>query len=112
MGGLQARYPALTRNAPAILMGLAAVVSVIVLLVLQSGLTFFQDEWNMVIHRTGFNGPAFFDPNDVHPVPLPVAIYKLSLAIFGMSTVGPDRVVAVLLYALTGVLLFVYVRRR
>jgi hypothetical protein len=112
MGGLQARYPALTRNAPAILMGLAALVSVVVLLVMQSGLTFFQDEWNMVIHRTGFNAPAFFDPNDVHPVPLVVAIYKLNLAIFGLTTVGPDRVVSVLLYALTGILLFVYVRRR
>ena len=112
MGGLQARYPALTRNAPAILMGVAAIVSVIVLLVLQSGLTFFQDEWNMVIHRTGFNAPAFFDPNDVHPVPLVVAIYKLCLAVFGMTSVGPERVISVLLYALTGILLFVYVRRR
>jgi hypothetical protein len=112
MGRLEARYPALTRNAPVILMGLAAVLSVIVLLALQSGMTFFQDEWNMVIHRTGFNAPAFFDPNDVHPVPLVVAIYKLCLEVFGMTSVFPERVISVLLYALTGILLFVYVRRR
>lgn len=112
MSGLQARYPALTRNAPVILMGIAAVISVVVLLLLQSGMTFFQDEWNMVIHRTGFNAPAFFDPNDVHPVPVVVAIYKICLDIWGLSTVFPDRLISVLLYALTGILLFVYVRRR
>jgi hypothetical protein len=112
MGGLQARYPALTRNAPAILMGVAAFASVVLLLVLESGWTFFQDEWNMVIHRTGFNAPAFFDPNDVHPVPIVVGVYKLCLAVFGMSSVGPERVISVLLYALTAILLFVYVRRR
>lgn len=112
MRGLEAKYPALSRNAPALLMALAALASVVVLLVMQSGLTFFQDEWNMVIHRRGFNADAFFLPNDVHPVPLPVAIYKLCLAIFGMTSVAPDRVIAVLLYATTGVLLFAYVRKR
>lgn len=112
MRGLEAKYPALTRNAPALLMALAAIASVVVLLVIQSGLTFLQDEWNMVIHRQGFNADAFFDPNDVHPVPLVVAIYKLCLAIFGMSSVGPERVIAVLLYATTAVLLFLYARKR
>jgi hypothetical protein len=112
MRGLEAKYPTLTRNAPALLMALAALVSVVVLLVMQSGLTFFQDEWNMVIHRQGFNADAFFLPNDVHPVPLPVAVYKLCLAVFGMTSVGPDRVIAVLLYAATAVLLFLYARKR
>ncbi|MGV1049587.1 MAG: hypothetical protein ACOYD4_13820 [Solirubrobacterales bacterium] len=112
MRGLEAKYPALSRNAPALLMALAALASVVALLVMQSGLTFFQDEWNMVIHRQGFNADAFFAPNDVHPVPLPVAIYKLCLEIFGLTTVGPDRVIAVVLYATTAVLLFLYVRKR
>lgn len=112
MRRLQAKYPALSRNAPVLLMALAALASVVALLVMQSGMTFFQDEWNMVIHRQGFNADAFFAPNDVHPVPLPVAIYKLCLEVFGMTTVGPDRVIAVLLYAATAVLLFAYVRKR
>lgn len=112
MRGLEAKYPALSRNAPALLMALAALASVIALLVMQSGLTFFQDEWNMVIHRQGFNADAFFAPNDVHPVPLPVAIYKLCLEVVGLTTVGPDRVIAVLLYAATAVLLYAYVRKR
>lgn len=112
MRGLEAKYPALARNAPVLLMALAALASVVALLVMQSGLTFFQDEWNMVIHRQGFNADAFFLPNDVHPVPLPVAIYKLCLEVFGLTTVGPDRVISVLLYAATAVLLFAYVRKR
>ncbi|MDX6627510.1 MAG: hypothetical protein QOE56_2499 [Solirubrobacterales bacterium] len=112
MRRLQAKYPALARNAPVLLMGLAALASVVALLAMQSGLTFFQDEWNMVIHRQGFNADAFFLPNDVHPVPLPVAIYKLCLEVFGLTTVGPDRVIAVLLYAATAVLLFAYARKR
>lgn len=104
--------PSLARNAPVLLLGLAAISSAILLLALQSGMTFFQDEWHFVIHRRGFNADAFFLPNDVHPVPLPAAVYKLSLALFGMTSVAPDRVIAVLVYTVTAILLFAYVRRR
>lgn len=112
MRRLEAKYPALSRSAPFLLLAFTAFASVIALLVVQSGFTFFQDEWNFVIHRQGFNAPAFFDPNDVHPVPLVAAIYKLCLAVFGMTSVGPERVIAVLVYATTAILLFAYVRRR
>lgn len=107
-----ATLEALSRNAPILILGLAAVVSVVVLLSLCSGMTFFQDEWNILLHRRGFNADAFFLPNDVHPIPLVVAIYKILLAIFGGTSVGPERVFSVLLYALTAILLFLYARKR
>lgn len=104
--------PALPRWAPVALLGAAAVASVVLLLVLSSGTTFFQDEWNMTIHRRAFDAESFFAANDIHPVWLIVAIYKVSLALFGMTSVGPLRVLSVLLYAATAILLFLYVRRR
>ncbi len=108
----QATFPSLPRNAPALILAVAAAASIVVLLTICSGMTFFQDEWHFMIHRQGFNADAFFLPNDVHPVPVPAAIYKLCLAIFGMTSVGPERVIAVLLYTGTAILLFLYARRR
>jgi hypothetical protein len=104
--------PSLPRRTPVVLLWVFAAASIVLLLVLCSGMTFFQDEWNMTIHRRAFDAESFFAANDIHPVWLIVAIYKLSLALFGMTSVGPVRVLAVLLYAGTAILLFFYVRRR
>ncbi len=107
-----ATLPSLPRRTPVVLLWVFAAASVVLLLVLCSGMTFFQDEWNMTIHRRAFDAESFFAANDIHPVWLIVAIYKACLALFGMTSVGPLRVLSVLLYAATAILLFLYVRRR
>jgi hypothetical protein len=102
----------LERNAPVVLLAAGVAASVVLLLVYGSGLTFFQDEWTFLLHRRGFNADAFLLPHNEHITVIPVAVYKLLLALFGMESAAPFRVVATLLLGGTAVLLFAYVRRR
>jgi serine acetyltransferase len=82
------------------------------LLVLESHLTFFGDEWEFLLNRRGWSVGVFLDPHNDHIALLPISIYKLLLAIFGMDSALPFQVVSTLVFLLSAVLLFVYVRRR
>ncbi|HWM64136.1 MAG TPA: hypothetical protein VNP96_09150 [Solirubrobacterales bacterium] len=101
-----------TRNAPVILLGAALLGSTVLLLTLQSDLTFFQDTWAFLMRRQEFTAGAFLDPHNEHIVVIPVAIEMLLVALFGMTSAAPEQVLLALLLAATAVLLFVYVRRR
>jgi hypothetical protein len=100
------------RNAPILLLGVALVASGALLLALGSGLTFFQDTWAFLMHRRDFDVEAFLAPHNEHIVLLPVAIQKLLLALFGMTSAASERVVLTALLLATAVLLFVWARRR
>jgi hypothetical protein len=82
------------------------------LLILQSHLTFFLDDWMFLLDRRGFSAPVFLDPHNDHIAILPVAIYKALLALFGMNSAMPFAIVSTLVFLLSAVLLFTYVRRR
>jgi hypothetical protein len=90
----------------------AAACSGAVLLILQSHLTFFADDWEFLLDRRGFSAAVFLDPHNEHIVLAPVAIYKALLALFGMDSALPFAVVSTLVFLLSAVLLFVYLRRR
>ncbi|MEK6326358.1 MAG: hypothetical protein AABM66_02380 [Actinomycetota bacterium] len=83
-----------------------------ILLLLQSHLTFINDDWVFLLHRRGTSAGAFLDPHQEHIVLAPVSIYKASLATFGMSSALPVQVVSTLVFLLSAVLLFIYLRRR
>lgn len=100
------------RNAPTLPLGAALLASGALLLALGDGLTFFQDTWSFLMYRREWDADAFLDPHNEHIVLIPVAIQKLLLAWFGMSSATPERVVLTLLLLATAVLFFVYVRRR
>lgn len=100
------------RNAPLVLLGAALLAAAVLLLSLGSGLTFFQDTWAFLMHRREFSADAFLGPHNEHIVLLPVAIQKLLLEAFGMTSAAPERIVLTLLLLATAALLFVYVRRR
>jgi hypothetical protein len=86
--------------------------SAVLLLVLGSGLTFFQDEWDVILHRRGLTGDAYLRSHNEHLIVIPVVIYKGLLAAFGMESTMPFRIVATLLLLATSGLLFAYLRRR
>ena len=110
-GGLRS-WPWRSSRLPLALLALALVASVALLLTLASGLTFFQDSWAFLMHRRGFSVDVFLEPHNEHIVLIPVAIEKLLLAIFGMSSAAPEYVVLAVLLAVTAGLVFIYVRRR
>src|SRR6266540_179774 len=83
-----------------------------ILLILQSDLTFINDDWAFLLYRRGTSAGAFLDPHAEHLVLAPVSIYKLLLASLGMESALPFQVVSTLVFLLSAVLLFVYLRRR
>jgi len=97
---------------PRLLFGLAALASGVLLIVLSSRLTFFIDDWDVLLHRRGFSLDVFLQPHAGHPSMLLVALYKAIQAIFGMDSVTPYAVVATLVFLLSAVLLFAWMRRR
>ena len=101
------------RERPALLWLAAAVVgSGTYLLILQSHLTFYADDWNFLIDRRGSGVSVFLDPHNDHIALIPVSIYKTLLAIFGMGSEMPFAVVSTLVFLLSAVLLFIYLSRR
>jgi hypothetical protein len=97
---------------PAVLVLIVALAcSCTVLLALQSQLTFFGDDWNFLLERRGSSPAVFLDPHNDHIAIIPVAVYKAILSIFGMSSALPVQVVSTLVFLLSAVGLFVYLRR-
>jgi hypothetical protein len=97
---------------PYLLLAAVSALSIVVLLSLSAGLTFFQDTWAFLMHRRGFSAQVFLEPHNEHIVLIPVAIEKALIAIFGMSSALPEYIVLNLLLVATGLLVFAYVRRR
>ncbi|MDQ2632018.1 MAG: hypothetical protein M3Y75_13755 [Actinomycetota bacterium] len=77
-----------------------------------SGLTYFQDSWEFLMHRRDFTVDTVFTPHSEHIVVIPVLIELVSLRLFGMESMTPDLVVLVALLLGAAACLFVYVRRR
>ncbi|HTU14891.1 MAG TPA: hypothetical protein VMF31_06820 [Solirubrobacterales bacterium] len=102
----------LARRSPEIIFGICLAAAVAGLIAAGSGLTFFFDEWQLVLDRQGISADVFLSPHNGQVFVLPVAAYKLLLGIFGMGSQLPFRIAAVLMISLCSVLLFIYARRR
>jgi hypothetical protein len=98
-------------EAPVLFLGAAVAGAGTYLLILQSHFTFFADDWNFILDRRGFNIDVFLDPHNDHIALAPVAIYKALLAVFGLGSLLPFAFTSTLVFLLSVVLLFVYVRR-
>ena len=79
-----------------LLAGAAILLSGAALLHWLSRLTFWRDEWGLLLHRRGWSVGTFLDPAVEHLVAIPILIYKLLLGIFGMGSPAPFQVVAVI----------------
>ena len=95
-----------------LLAGAAMLLSGAALLHWLSRLTFWRDEWGLLLHRRGWSVGTFLDPAVEHLVAIPILIYKLLLGVFGMASPAPFQVVAVITFLASAVLLYLYVRAR
>jgi hypothetical protein len=95
------------------LVGLGVAMAISAALVLWEGrhMTFFNDEWDLILHRRGHDPTIFLRAKNGHLILVPLLIYKTLLAIFGASYT-PFRVTAVAFGLLCAGLVFVLVRRR
>lgn len=82
------------------------------ILALSSDLTFFLDEWAVILGRQDWSADALLEPHNEHPYLGPIVIYKLLLGAFGMESTLPFQIANVALLVLVAGLVFVLVRRR
>jgi len=98
---------------PAVLLfAAAAALSAGVLLYLGSHLTFLLDDWDLLLFRRGFSADVIFTPHNENIVVLPTLAYKALLAIFGMDSAQPFRVLSTSVFIVSVALLFVWLRHR
>ena len=97
---------------PLFLLGIAALCSGAGLVALGSKLTFYIDDWDLLLHRPGYTVAAFLDPHVGHNDASLVAIYKLLQETFGMDSITPFIVVAIAWFLAAAVTLFFYLRSR
>ncbi|HEY6771510.1 MAG TPA: hypothetical protein VI035_03560 [Solirubrobacterales bacterium] len=100
------------RHLPDVLAGGAMLLSGVVLLHYLSRITFWHDEWSLLLHRRGWSVDTFLDPVVEHLVAIPILIYKVLLEVAGMDSPAPYQLVAVLTFLASVALVFVYVRAR
>ncbi len=94
------------------LFGAAAAASGVLLLVWQSHLTFFFDDWDPLLDRRGLSADALLRPHIDHILLATTVIYKTIQATIGMGSPFPYAVVSTAAFLLSAALLFVYIRRR
>jgi hypothetical protein len=97
---------------PDLLAAGAVLVSGVLLLHWLSRITFWHDEWGILLQRRGWGIATFLDPAVEHLIALPILIYKVLLEVAGMNSPLPFQVVAVFTFLLSVVLLYIYVRAR
>jgi len=107
-----APHPWLWRNGPYIALAVLVLINVGLLLVLTSGLTYYQDTWEFLMNRRSFTVDSLLKPHNEHIVLIPVMLQQLQLTIFGMTSATPEYVFTTVMLAISAVLLFVYVRKR
>lgn len=100
------------RNAPTLVFGAALTVMAIVLVVAQWRITFFQDTFAFLLDRQPWTPHYFLFPHNEHIVILPVAITKVLLAIFGMTSNVPEQIAMGITVLAASILLWVWLRRR
>jgi hypothetical protein len=99
-------------RAALLVLAIAVLASGALLLALDSQLTFIADDWELLVAREGWGPDVFLSPFHENIVIGPALVFKLLLAIFGMSSAVPFYIVSISLFLLSAVLLFVYLRGR
>lgn len=97
---------------PSLLLGAAVVASFAWLLDLDSELTFIADDWLLLVKRHDLNANYFLHPFHGNIVAAPALIYKVLQGTVGMGSATPYYGLALATFALSAVLLFVYLRKR
>jgi hypothetical protein len=98
------------------LLGVLSGSLVLIVVVLGTRLTFFNDDWYFLLQRPGLSAHPGIDvllaPHNGNLVALVVPIYKLLVAVFGLDLQLPFRLVLGVVIASVGVLVYVLVSAR
>jgi hypothetical protein len=87
-------------------------VSASAVVALGSRLTFFNDDWYILLLRPGLGADALLEPHNGHLTLLPILAYKGLVAAFGLDAQVPFRLLLAAVTVAAGVAVFVYVRER
>jgi hypothetical protein len=97
---------------PLALLAVAMVLSAWLGLSLNSVMTFYADEWDPLLSRSGWGLDQIFAPFNGHPTMIPMVIYKTVQEVFGMDSARPIQAIHAVLLLLMNGALFLYLRRR
>jgi hypothetical protein len=93
-------------------LAVAVIASGLLLFHLTRGTSFWADDWSWIASRRGDTVNAFLAPYNGHLSLIPVAIYRLMFAVFGIGSYTPYRAVVIVLSLVVAVLVFTYARTR
>jgi hypothetical protein len=101
---------------PKLLLALVCAAGGLLVVVLQSQLTFFNDDWYFLLQRPGLESHGGLDtvlaPHNGNIVVLQAVMYKALVAAFGLGSYLPFGFITGLMVAALGVLVFVLVEER
>jgi hypothetical protein len=80
--------------------------------ILGTRLTFFNDDWSFLLQRPGLTADSVLAPHNGHLSALPVLVYKGLVALFGLDSQVPFRLVLAATVASVGVLVYALVSER
>lgn len=87
-------------------------ISAALLIAWRSHLTFFVDDWDLLLLRRGLSVDVLLEPHARHLIVGPVVLWKAIEATFGLDSQIPFAVAAIAMFMASVALLFVYLRRR
>jgi len=93
-------------------LALAVLASGVLLYHLTRATSFWGDDWAWITTRRGNHIGTFLAPYDGHLSVLPIVIYRLMFAAFGIDSYAPYRVLVIALSLIVGLLAFEYTRHR
>lgn len=93
-----------------LVLGILMVISAAVLFHYRAGLNFMLDDWAFVVYREDGNVSDFLDPHNEHISVIPVAIFKLFLSVFGMSSPLPLQIFSVVMFLICVLVVFFYLK--
>ena len=97
---------------PVLLLAVAAIASGVLLLWLDSQLSFFADDWAFLVKRPGWSADYLLDPYHGHLIAGVGVTFNLLLEVFGMGSATPYFLVAIACFLTSAIALFVLLRRR
>jgi hypothetical protein len=114
-GGLEGRR-ALAGGPAAVaawaLLGLVSAICVLTLVILGAKLSFFNDDWFLLLQRPGLTADSVLTPHNGHLTALTVLSYKGLVAVFGLGSQVPFRLLLAATIVSLGVVVYVLVSER
>src|SRR4051812_850375 len=95
-----------------IVLGALCLGSAATIVVLGSKLTFFNDEWYVLLLRPGLSAHTVLEPHNGHLSAIPILVYKGFVAAFGLDAQVPFRIALAIVVVALGLVVFAYVRER